>query len=350
MIETEKMAINSNNGSDGRFEARLLEKLQKAIGDVLSEHVRSIAGNTSSLQQTPLQAPVSEHNARAANGYRLPTEGAAGPLVALAANTDAHGGTAVPSRAEVANIVVDTIAEITRYPREILTPEARFDDDLGIDSLKRAEIVTAFLNRFGGPPSDLRTLGPMPLTVGEMADFAASYVGGSGALVPQHQLLPSESGASGPTVSSEPSVEPLLGVAVSRPAPDIESANQVTTEGDLKALTETVGILARRTDELASNLRDVRQRIESTAAWVAELKAAPHPAPAPSTDKLEAEMQALTSRLAGVEAELASRAGAQSSDRSGRFAAAAAALAAAVKPARPPSMPPADLPRTRSPD
>jgi acyl carrier protein len=250
MIETEKMAINSNNGSDGRFEARLLEKLQKAIGDVLSEHVRSNAGNTSSLQQTPLQAPASERNARPPNGYGL--------LAASAANADAN----VPSRAEVANIVVDTIAEITRYPREILTPEARFDDDLGIDSLKRAEIVTAFLNRLGGPPPDLQTLGPMPLTVGEMADFAASYVGRSGTVAAQHQLLASESGASGPIVSSQLLVDPVLTVAVSRPALDTKSANRAATvEGDLKA----------------------------------------------RTDKLEAQIQALTSRLAAAEAELAAR-------------------------------------------
>jgi acyl carrier protein len=339
MIETEKMAINSGNGSDGLFEVRLLEKkLQKAIGDILSEHTRSIAGSTSALQQTPLRASASEPNARPANGYGL--------LTALAENADAN----VPSRAEVANIVVDTIAEITRYPREILTPEARFDDDLGIDSLKRAEIVTAFLNRFGGPPPDLQTLGPMPLTVGEMADFAANYVGRSGAGAAQHQLLPSESGAPSPMVSSELSVAPVPTVAVSRPALDTESANcAATVEGDLKALTETVGILARRGDELASNLRDVRQRVESTAAGFAELKAAAQPPFAP-TDKLEAQIQALTSRLAAIEAELATRAGAQSSDRSGRFAVAAAKLAAAVRPARPPSMPVADLPPRRSPD
>ena len=119
-------------------------------------------------------------------------------------------------------------------------------------------------------------------------------------------------------------------MAVSRPTLDTESANRITTvEGDLKALSETVGILARRSDELASNVRDVRQRVESTASGVAELKAAP--APAPSTDKLEGHVQALTSRVAAAEAELAKRAGAQNSDRSGRFAVAAAALAAAVE-------------------
>jgi acyl carrier protein len=56
----------------------------------------------------------------------------------------------------VEQVVIDTLVEHTRYPREILTPEAQFDEDLGIDSLKRVEIVTALLNRFGQAPSDLK--------------------------------------------------------------------------------------------------------------------------------------------------------------------------------------------------
>jgi hypothetical protein len=124
-------------------------------------------------------------------------------------------------------------------------------------------------------------------------------------------------------------------VTASRPALDTESANRVTAvEGDLKALTETVGILARRSDALTTNVRETRQRTDSAAAAVAELKAAPR-APAASTEKLEGQVQALTSRAAAVETELAKRAGAQSSDRSGRFAVAAAALAAAVERGQP---------------
>jgi hypothetical protein len=124
-------------------------------------------------------------------------------------------------------------------------------------------------------------------------------------------------------------------VTASRPALDTESANRVTAvEGDLKALTETVGILARRSDELTTNLRETRQRVDSAAAAVTELKAAPR-APAASTEKLEGQVQALTSRAAAVETELAKRAGAQSNDRSGRFAVAAAALAAAVERGQP---------------
>lgn len=76
----------------------------------------------------------------------------------------------------VEQIVIDTLVEITRYPREILSPEAKFDEDLGIDSLKRLEIVTALLNRFGQAPRDLKELGPLPMTVGELTKFAIRYV------------------------------------------------------------------------------------------------------------------------------------------------------------------------------
>jgi enoyl-[acyl-carrier protein] reductase III len=131
---------------------------------------------------------------RSTNGSGLQT-GTAGSFVAFPAQADAHVSAVVPPRHDVATIVVDTIAEITRYPREILTAEARFDDDLGIDSLKRAEIVTALLHRFGEAPPDLKALGPMPLTVGEMTDFAVAYVSRSSATGAKSQPGPSNSDA-----------------------------------------------------------------------------------------------------------------------------------------------------------
>jgi hypothetical protein len=125
-------------------------------------------------------------------------------------------------------------------------------------------------------------------------------------------------------------------VTASRPGLDTQAANRIATvEGDLKALTETVGILARRSDELAANAHDAGQRADTATAAVADLKAVPRAPAAASNEKLEGEIQTLSSRAAAVESELAKRAGAQSSDRSGRFAVAAAALAAAVERGHP---------------
>jgi len=175
MTESERMTIDSGARCDGQCDVRLLRKLQEAIGDILSDRARE-----STAERTPINAaarpegfaPATEVGAMTVNGYDLASQ----PATAA----PAHGGGAAWSPAQTAKTVVDTIAEMTRYPREILTPQARFDEDLGIDSLKRAEIVTALLNRFGEVPSDLKALGPIPLTIGEMTDFAVAYVGRSG--------------------------------------------------------------------------------------------------------------------------------------------------------------------------
>jgi hypothetical protein len=134
-------------------------------------------------------------------------------------------------------------------------------------------------------------------------------------------------------------------VATMRPASDAASADRLSTiEGDLKALTETVGVLARRSDEVTTAAREARQRADSTAAALAELrqKITPGAADVAARDKIEGQLQTLTTRLAAVEGvqkaietELAKRAGAQSRDRSGRLAVAATALNVAVERGEP---------------
>ncbi len=49
----------------------------------------------------------------------------------------------------VLNRVVECVAITTRYPRQLLVPEADLENDLGIDSVKRVEIVAALAEEFG---------------------------------------------------------------------------------------------------------------------------------------------------------------------------------------------------------
>ena len=46
--------------------------------------------------------------------------------------------------------VILLIAEVTRYPEHLLGPELDFEEDLGIDSVKLAEILAALRDRFAG--------------------------------------------------------------------------------------------------------------------------------------------------------------------------------------------------------
>jgi hypothetical protein len=123
------------------------------------------------------------------------------------------------------------------------------------------------------------------------------------------------------------------------------SANRVSAvESDLKTLTETVRVLARRSDEVTTAAREARQRADATAAALAELrqKVTVGAVDVAARDKIEGELQSLTARFAAVEraekamqAELAKRAEAQNRDRSVRLAVVATVLSTAVEQGHP---------------
>src|SRR5262249_35812769 len=52
----------------------------------------------------------------------------------------------------LARVLLESVAEKTGYPAEILELDMRLDADLGIDSIKRVEILSALQERFPGLP------------------------------------------------------------------------------------------------------------------------------------------------------------------------------------------------------
>src|SRR5258707_1053724 len=73
-----------------------------------------------------------------------------------------QGGTArTPRRDEIGETVLATIAEGTRYPRSVLRPEADLEEELGIESVKRAEIVAVLGRKFGLTPPTDGSIGPL---------------------------------------------------------------------------------------------------------------------------------------------------------------------------------------------
>ena len=124
-----------------------------------------------------------------------------------------------------------------------------------------------------------------------------------------------------------------LETTTARPTPDAAAANRLSTiEGEFRALSESVGILGRRSDEVATAAREARQRADAAAAAT--------PSANEAVKKIEGDLQNAVSRLAAVEraqrtieTELAKRLG--SRDQSGRLALAATALEAAVESGHP---------------
>src|SRR3954471_12748510 len=79
-------------------------------------------------------------------------------------------------RAQVRAIV----AEVTRYPIDILEPNADIEDELGIDSVKLGEILSVLRERFHLPPTaELRSRFPATQlrTIGGIADAVVILAG-----------------------------------------------------------------------------------------------------------------------------------------------------------------------------
>src|SRR5215475_15588625 len=59
--------------------------------------------------------------------------------------------TTVAGPAGLSNSVRDVFAQVTRYPLEILEPDAQLEEDLGIDSVKLGEVFSVLRERYNLP-------------------------------------------------------------------------------------------------------------------------------------------------------------------------------------------------------
>ncbi|MEA2906346.1 MAG: hypothetical protein QOI12_3733 [Alphaproteobacteria bacterium] len=131
-------------------------------------------------------------------------------------------------------------------------------------------------------------------------------------------------------------------VAAARaPGNDPAAANRISKlEGELQALGDRIGLLARRSDEIAGIADDARRRAETTAAALAELARKVNQPGPPMAER--GDVEALAQRLASLEqaaqaldAELARRLSMATGDRPARLAVTAAALNVAVERGEP---------------
>ncbi|HEV7498557.1 MAG TPA: SDR family oxidoreductase, partial [Vicinamibacteria bacterium] len=76
------------------------------------------------------------------------------------------------SREAVRGLVLDTMAEVTRYPPDLLVSDASLEDDLGIDSDKLATVVAAVRSRLGVGAATAEAARPVARTVGDLVAAA----------------------------------------------------------------------------------------------------------------------------------------------------------------------------------
>jgi acyl transferase domain-containing protein len=102
--------------------------------------------------------PMPSITAPAPQPIAVPSKAPAQPapaVVAVAASGAGRSGAAAPqsgaSAADVLSQLVNIVSDRTGYPQDMLDPDANMEADLGIDSIKRMEILTAFQQLHAGP-------------------------------------------------------------------------------------------------------------------------------------------------------------------------------------------------------
>ncbi|MGP0063709.1 MAG: SDR family NAD(P)-dependent oxidoreductase [Isosphaeraceae bacterium] len=129
----------------------------------------------------------------------------------------------------LAEVLLETVAEKTGYPAEMLDLGMRLDADLGIDSIKRVEILSALQDRFPGlPPAGPERIGSLA-TLRNIVEFLGEAA------------EPGPAAAAGshfPVLAQPPTLGHPITTTV-RPEPDLSS--ETITRALLAAVAEKTG-------------------------------------------------------------------------------------------------------------
>lgn len=156
-----------------------------------------------------------------------PAPVAAPPAPASSASADIHG------------IMLRVVAESTGYPSEMLSSEMALEGDLGIDSIKRVEILSAVQDEVPGLPQvDANHMGALE-TLGEIVSYMQSLLGPAPAAAASPAVSTAAApaaaapAATGPTASHDVHAIMLEVVAESTGYPSEMLSSEMALEGDL---------------------------------------------------------------------------------------------------------------------
>jgi acyl transferase domain-containing protein len=222
------MALDVDLGIDSIKRVEILSALQERLPDapaVQPEHLTTL------------------HNLRQIVGFLA--NGAATNAERQPADAPAPAAHARMASEKVQSVLLEVIAEKTGYPAEMLGLDMALDVDLGIDSIKRVEILSALQERLPDAPA----VQPEQLTtlhnLRQIVDFLANGSPVDGEPQEPHRPadranrpreLPGDPDASPPLERSELRLAPLA----TRRAPVQPAAQEVWIVGDTDTLTEAI--------------------------------------------------------------------------------------------------------------
>jgi len=124
----------------------------------------------------------------------------------------------------ILTVVLEVIADKTGYPTDMLSPEMTLDADLGIDSIKRVEILSALQERLPDAPAvspddmaKIRTVGQIAEYIGDSSSTAVpsqavQQGGGQNILTVVLEVIADKTGYPADMLSSEMTLDADLGI------------------------------------------------------------------------------------------------------------------------------------------
>ncbi len=79
---------------------------------------------------------------------------------------------------ELTGLLLSVVADLTGYPSEMLTMEMELEGDLGIDSIKRVEILSAMQDEVPELPEFDTSVMAELVSMGQIVDYMLSQVNG----------------------------------------------------------------------------------------------------------------------------------------------------------------------------
>lgn len=150
--------------------------------------------------------------------------------------------------------LLSVVADKTGYPVEMLAMEMELESDLGVDSIKRVEIMSAMQAKLPGPVVDTSVVAGL-VTLGQIVDYLAEHVGGLAA--PPEPLVTAEPAPASPLLTapagngSSPSLARLVLDAVESPSAAVSTV--VPHDGKVAVTDEGGGIGAALVGVLAEH-------------------------------------------------------------------------------------------------
>ncbi|MGW4767313.1 SDR family NAD(P)-dependent oxidoreductase [Nocardia sp. NPDC004278] len=179
----------------------------------------------------PVAAPQPVAEAVVAQPAPVATGAAAGSVVSASTETPVTGD----ATEVVQDALLSIVAEKTGYPADMLDVSMDVEADLGIDSIKRVEIMGALQERFpDSPQAGPEQMGELR-TLGGIIAFISVAIGGSGAVRAAEVVHPKADGASRISrmqarLSELPAVAPLVGAFAAEPVALIAGGGSALAE------------------------------------------------------------------------------------------------------------------------